>query len=101
MIVAPVQRGSKRLMSWSRSPSTELQQVESRTQPLCNVLYAEECGPSGGELDCERYAVELAANVGHEGGFVVAKRIFITPRPNALYKQPCSWIRKNLSRGLR
>src|SRR4029077_13625307 len=83
-----------------RCPSTELQQVEPRAQPRCNVLYAEECDPSGGELDCERYAVELAANLGHEGGFVVAKRKIITPRSNALHKQPCSWIRKNLSRGL-
>jgi hypothetical protein len=77
-------------MPWSRCPSTELQQVESRAQPRCNVLYAEEGGPSGGELDCERYAVELAANLGHEGGFVVAQRKIVTTRPNALYKQPCS-----------
>ena len=101
MVVAPVQRGFERLLPWIGGSSTELQQIEPRTQHRHNVPYAEDCGPSGGKLDCKCDAVKLAANLGHEGGFVVAKRKIITPRPNTLYKQPGSWIRKNLSRGLR
>ena len=60
-------------MSWICGSSTKLEQVEARTQPHQRILYAENRGPSGRKLDCECYTVELAADLRHNWGFIIAE----------------------------
>ena len=64
------------------------------------VLDAEDGGPPGSKLDCKRDSVQLAANLGHRGSFVIGKRKTTPPCTDAVYEQSGGRIVKNLSRCL-
>src|SRR3984957_8984398 len=96
MIMAPVERGPEHLMSRICGSSTKLQQIEARTQPHQRILYAEDRSSPGRELDCQCYAVELAANLRHNRCFIVAKRKILAARADTLHEQTCGRIGKRL-----
>jgi len=57
-----------------RRSATELQEIEARPPVLLRLFsHAEVSGSSGGELDCERNAVKLAADLGDHRGIVVVE----------------------------
>ena len=87
MIVAPIQRGPERPMSWVCRAPTELEQVKSGTETCRGVLKAKHRRPRRGEFDCKRYSIELAANLGYQRRVIVAKLEIGSTRTGSFHEQ--------------
>jgi hypothetical protein len=71
-------------MPRSCSTATELQEIKLRAEAGHRAPDAKDGGSPGGELDCERNPVKLAANLRNHGGFIVAERKVAATRSNTL-----------------
>jgi hypothetical protein len=71
--VAPIERGPERLVAAQRRPRATGQQPEARVELVAHDGEAQGRHARGGELDRERQAVELAADVDGEAEAVVVE----------------------------
>ncbi len=61
--VGPVDRGQQRLVSWRGGAGASGEQAESFVDPVEDLAGGHHRDPGGGELECERDAVEMVAEL--------------------------------------
>ena len=87
MIVAPIERGPERPMSWVCCAPTELEQVKSGTESCRSVPKAKHSRPRRGKLDCKRHSIKLAANLSCCRRVIVAKLGISSTRTGSFHEQ--------------
>lgn len=61
--VTPIERGAQGLVPGQGGPSATRQKTKAVVEALCDAPRAERVDPTSRQLDCQRNAVELAANI--------------------------------------